>query len=226
MKNYRKFFTLIELLVVIAIITLLAAMLLPALSKAKDRAVTIQCAANMKQIGTALKQYQGDHNGFYPNGTTANGKDDNCWSYILYNNDYLRNSKVFLCPTDATERAAGYKFEGPRSYCGTSRFLDWGYNGAFRYVLEPYTGEYFKASAVRYPSKTITNLELMNNQYGDIHTSNGNLCHMSSSNFAGKLAVLNFTHFSNSAMNFLFLDSHVETIKKLALKYPDFDTEK
>ncbi len=59
-------FTLIELLVVIAIIAILAAMLLPALAKAKERAKRMQCVNSLKQMGIAMQMYVGDNNSTYP----------------------------------------------------------------------------------------------------------------------------------------------------------------
>ena len=86
-------FTLIELLVVIAIIALLAAMLLPALSKAKQRALTANCLSNLKQWGLAMNIYASDFKdaiprdgmsatGTYPGGSGAHA-DMNAWFNLL-----------------------------------------------------------------------------------------------------------------------------------------------
>ena len=108
----RRAFTLVELLVVIAVIALLAAMLLPALSNARQSGRRTACASNLRQLGVALSIYAGENEGDFPVANRTNR-----WPSQLHRN--YENLDVLLCPADRTPPPTNLGVtpdEAPRSY--------------------------------------------------------------------------------------------------------------
>jgi prepilin-type N-terminal cleavage/methylation domain-containing protein/prepilin-type processing-associated H-X9-DG protein len=153
-------FTLIELLVVIAIITILAALLLPALAAAKSKADRTTCANNLKQFELSTRMYIGDFNGVFPTCS-----DTVRWPATMV--DYFQNTNLLVCPTDLrrcpppiTDNAPVGPFASPAALCAdkaTRSYLMNGWDDVFpiqsmKDPKEPYN---MKESQLVWPVDTV-----------------------------------------------------------------------
>jgi prepilin-type processing-associated H-X9-DG protein/prepilin-type N-terminal cleavage/methylation domain-containing protein len=224
-------FTLVELLVVIAIIGILAGMLLPALSKAREMAKRSACANNLKQIGTAVNFYTGDFNDWYPAGQTPVASS-------MFKNQMLAGTnfkegyctggvQTFDCPSDTTRTSTWDYWP----YYGAGNNISYGYNEKVGGALYSSTVDSnnaggnsgfrcrpHQASRMKYPSYDILICDVGGWKVGDGNTSgcsNVNIVwSIESAPYDDRSAKLMniadapFNH--GKGVNFAFLDGHVE----------------
>jgi prepilin-type N-terminal cleavage/methylation domain-containing protein/prepilin-type processing-associated H-X9-DG protein len=143
----RSGFTLIELLVVIAIIAILAAMLFPVLSSAKQRAWTVQCVSNLRQIGVALKLFADENNGLYPEsggdihwGQIDPGTQNYSWMQQIVS--YVQNTNVYDCPGNVQLPPS---MQGPFNY----------FNGARAAFVTAGTAAPVNTTPIKFPSNYV-----------------------------------------------------------------------
>jgi prepilin-type N-terminal cleavage/methylation domain-containing protein len=112
----KRAFTLIELLVVIAIIAILAAILFPVFARAREAARKTACLSNTKQIGTALMMYSQDYEEVLPQPQSGVCPGVSCfgWADMIY--PYIKNEKVFDCPSSSIRTKLIPGVDPPRFY--------------------------------------------------------------------------------------------------------------
>jgi prepilin-type N-terminal cleavage/methylation domain-containing protein/prepilin-type processing-associated H-X9-DG protein len=210
-KNCRnkRIFTLIELLVVIAIIAILASMLLPALNKAREKARTINCVNNLKQIGLQCNVYMPDFDGFMPGGRNTSGSPRQWYvalaNYIVSPNPSYTGSAVWQNPIVMCEanRTNGFANYGP--IVGTYTFYRMCAGGIRASGSLP--AKLCKNSIVKNPSSIPYFIET-NQSSANIYGAGAAVSYNTYDNYKG---VYKNVH-EGSKSNVLFVDGHVKTI--------------
>ncbi len=209
-RRLNSKFTLVELLVVIAIIAVLAAMLLPALNQAREKAKSISCTGNLKQLGTAVLGYTSDYQDYVPNAQVSpyNGAlSGGAWVAQFY--PYVKNTKVFTCDSNTRIKDFAVPEQSGISlnFLGVSEgkpSLAYGYNSDFANLSpnSPYAGVTArKITMTKYISETMIMLET-----GPVSVG-GNVESEADSYYTDNRKGFDFRH--SKSMNVLFLGGNV-----------------
>jgi prepilin-type N-terminal cleavage/methylation domain-containing protein/prepilin-type processing-associated H-X9-DG protein len=203
LKEKKSRFTLIELLVVIAIIAILAAMLMPALQKARERSNVMTCLNNLKSIGSCVSMYANDFAGWPPPTAPYVGDPNNLRGYAMN----LIKSKYAADPTKSNK---GNIFKCPfhqKKICPDGQLRSYGFNPG---VLTPRKKESARPEKMKQPSKTVAIYDLFENTNPDAY-----LIDQPTNTAALGISNCFLKSHSNTSLNFLFFDTHASPIDML-----------